>query len=221
MIQIERIINRPVSSNCYVISIENSKSCIIVDPGTEDCKELFEFLKIKSLYPDYIVFTHEHVDHIIGTENIQKHYRAKIICSSSCGVAMQSSKFNLTRMTEQWDERLSMPEADIVLEDICYHLTWNGCNIQFYKAEGHSKGSIYFTIDNNLFIGDTIIKGFRTTTVLPGASKENLIITLNKILQQFDFSKTLVYSGHYDPFFLSEVIDEIDKQISFFKNKIL
>ena len=220
MLNIKKIINDPVSSNCYVISTVNNKSCIVVDPGTENCRELLDYLQQYDLCPDYIFLTHEHVDHIIGCEELQRHYEAMIVCSSNCASAMQSSKFNLTRMTEQWEERLTMPAANIVLENIDYQLTWGDYVIKFYPAEGHSTGSICFTIGEKLFVGDTLIKGYKTTTVLPGASKEKLVPTLEYILHNFDPDKTKIYPGHFEPFYLKEVLLEIYEQIEFLKNKI-
>lgn len=220
MLKIEKIINSPVSSNCYVISTEKNKSCIVVDPGTENCKELLDYLQQCDLYPNYIVLTHEHVDHIIGCEELQKHYDAKIVCSSNCASAMQSSRFNLTRMTEQWEERMTMPAANIKIEDIDYQLVWGDYVVKFYLAEGHSIGSIYFTIGDKLFIGDTLIKGYKTTTTLPGGSREKLVPTLEYILHNFEPDKTKIYPGHFDSFYLKEVLSEIYEQIEYLKNKI-
>ena len=44
---IERIPNMPKDSNCYVVYDKNFDSCIIIDPGTEDCKSLIDFVKSK------------------------------------------------------------------------------------------------------------------------------------------------------------------------------
>lgn len=217
---LKRIINQPVPSNCYVIANEYSRSCIVVDPGTEDCKELLEYINNNNLHPDYIIFTHEHVDHIIGARKIQNIYNAKIVCSLNCATSMQSSKFNLTRMTEQWEEQLSMPAANIVLEDIDYNLGWNGMYIRFYQTEGHSKGSICFSFGNNFFSGDTLLEGYRTVTVLPGGSKKDLLVTLENILNKLDWSTTVVYPGHNNIFRLDNVVNEIKDQIQFIKNKL-
>lgn len=220
MLQVKTIINNPVSSNCFIITMDNSNSCIIVDPGTEDCKELISYLKNNNLNPDYIILSHEHVDHIIGCQELKKFYDVKIVCSLNCSKYMQLSKYNLTRMTEQWEERLSMPEADVILEDKDYHLEWEDSIFNFYKTEGHSYGSICFSIGDIFFAGDTLIKGYRTTTILPGASREDLITTFEFILNQFDLNKTFVYSGHYDGFYLKEVEQEVLDQIIFLKKKI-
>ncbi len=220
MIEIEKIVNQPVASNCYIISNKASKSCIIVDPGTEDCEELLSILRNKDLNPEYVVLTHEHIDHIIGSKELLNHYNAKIICSSDCNNNINSYKYNLSGFSEQFEEKTNLPTADILLENINYSLQWGDYLIQFYKAEGHSLGSIYFNIEDDLFIGDTLIKGFKTSTVLPGGSKEKLINTLESILENFDVNTTKIYSGHYEDFYLYEIEDAIKRQIEYNRNKI-
>ena len=43
-IHVKLINNKPVSSNCYVISTNGNKRCIIVDPGEKERKQLFAYL---------------------------------------------------------------------------------------------------------------------------------------------------------------------------------
>jgi glyoxylase-like metal-dependent hydrolase (beta-lactamase superfamily II) len=144
MIKIEKVINNPVPSNCYVITNGNTNSCIIVDPGTQDCKELLSLLQQKNLIPEYIILTHEHIDHTIGIEELLKHFKAKIICSLDCNKNINSLKYNLNGYSEKYEEKIDLPTADIILENINYLLQWDEYTIQFYKAEGHSIGSIIF-----------------------------------------------------------------------------
>lgn len=39
--------NQPIDSNCFVVYNDLNSSCIIIDPGTEDCNELLLFLEKK------------------------------------------------------------------------------------------------------------------------------------------------------------------------------
>ena len=78
---IERILNKPIDSNCFVIHALGKHSCIIIDPGTEDCEDLIRFLKSKYLIPEYIFLTHEHFDHIWGIKKLKETYSCKLICS--------------------------------------------------------------------------------------------------------------------------------------------
>lgn len=220
MINIKKIINYPVSSNCYVITNKNSNLSVIVDPGTIDCRDLIFLLQEQNLYPEYIILTHEHIDHTIGLIELFKKYKPKLICSENCSKNINSIKYNLTAYTENFEEYAIMPKADILLEDIKYTLQWGDSKFNFYEAEGHSLGSIFFDIDNNLFIGDTLIKGYKTNTQLPGASKEKLIATLEKITSLYDPSKTRVYPGHGEDFYLAELTEYIYSHMFFLKTKI-
>lgn len=220
MLIIKKLLNNPIPSNCYVISNKINNSCIIVDPGTQDCKELLSVLQQEYLIPEFIILTHEHIDHTIGIYELLKHYKAKIICSSDCNNNINSLKYNLNGYSEKYEKNINMPTADILLEDVNYLLQWSEYSIYFYKAEGHSKGSIIFNIGNNLFTGDTLLKGHRTNTSFPGASKEKLIITFKKILSLFDKQITIVHSGHNKDFYLCELEENIKDQIEYLNNKI-
>lgn len=220
MIKVEKIVNKPVASNCFIITNDISNSCVIVDPGTEDCADLFNALKSKDLIPEYVVLTHEHIDHIIGIKELRSRYKVKLVCSSACNENINSFKYNLSGYSDRFHERTDLPTADILVEDINYTLRWDDYLIQFHKADGHSQGSICFNIGNDLFVGDTLIKGFKTTTVLPGASKEELLNTFEKIFKRFESTSTRIFSGHYEDFYLNEIEEETKKQIEDIKKKI-
>lgn len=64
MISVQRIINIPIPSNCFVLYNKvKGKNCVIVDPGGKSVAELFAFLDKEDLQPQYIILTHEHFDH--------------------------------------------------------------------------------------------------------------------------------------------------------------
>ncbi len=220
MLKIETIKNEPVSSNCYIISNDCNNTCVIVDPGTKDCKELLNILQTKNFIPEFIILTHEHIDHTIGIEELLKHYAAKIICSMDCNNHINSLKYNLTGFTDKFEEKSNLPTASNVFGEDNFLLEWGDFVFHFYKAQGHSMGSIFFNIGNNLFLGDTFIKGYKTITTLPGGSNEKLKTTLERILSIFDKNIIKVYSGHYDAYYLNEIEAEIKDQIEFLNIKI-
>lgn len=62
MLEVNRFLNNPVDSNCFVIYDKAiGADCLIVDPGSKDNKELFAFLDKERLEPQYIILTHEHL----------------------------------------------------------------------------------------------------------------------------------------------------------------
>jgi len=89
MLQIKRIVNELMSSNCYVIFDDTQyKGCIVVDPGTEKCDQLLNFFKKTNLYPEYVFLTHEHTDHTWGCNTLIEKFDCKIVCSAACNTAL-------------------------------------------------------------------------------------------------------------------------------------
>ena len=221
MYSIHCIVNNPVTSNCFILSEKGHNNCLVVDPGTEDCKDLLTYLRKENLYPEYVILTHEHIDHIIGCKELKKHFFPKIVCSSVCEMYMRLPKYNLTKFSEQFEGKSFLLEADIAFKDMDFTLMWNGRKVHFFETQGHSLGSICFNIENDLFVGDTLIKGFKTTTALPGSSKEDLLVTFSWLLEHYDPVVTTVYSGHFEAFPMQDVMQEIYGQIDFFQKKLV
>lgn len=88
---IYKIKNSPITSNCYILY--NDSKCIIVDPGSSNNNEIYDFLNLKSLTPEYIFLTHEHFDHIWGLNDLRSTYlNLKVISSIECSNAIACSK---------------------------------------------------------------------------------------------------------------------------------
>ena len=218
--EVYRLINQPVDSNCFVIIGELDNTCIVVDPGTEDCKNLFSLLNKYNLEVKYVYITHEHIDHIIGCVTLKQQYNYKLICSDQCASLLNNSRYNLSRIAEQFTEKTSFPVADIVFSDKLM-INWQNCSIYFYKMLGHSEGSSMAQIGNEIFVGDTIIKAYKTVTTLPGGSKKNLLFSLERLLINFDNPDMIVNFGHFESCTMMELIPEIKEQISYLKGKLL
>ncbi|WP_294139838.1 MBL fold metallo-hydrolase [uncultured Sanguibacteroides sp.] len=199
MIQVKRIINSPVTSNCYIVSLPNLDYCIIVDPGTPDPVSIVSFCRENTLKPEYVILTHEHYDHCIGYNELKKYYPSiKLMCSSACAKNIRLPEWNLSKYAENVVPT-SLHQADIHIEDTNNRLNWNNHIIRFFLTKGHSKGSICFSIDDKfLFTGDTILPGYKTITKLKGGSKEELSESLNRLLNYFkgNESEIKIYPGH-------------------------
>jgi hydroxyacylglutathione hydrolase len=200
---VERIPNWPIDSNSFVIYTQANSSCIIVDPGTEDCDKLIEFIVEKRLNPEYIFLTHEHFDHIWGVNKLKEIYNCKIVCSLECSLRIITSKKNMSLFYNQVGF-ITYP-ADIFIEDINYHLEWKERKIEFITTKGHSEASICILIDDKLFTGDTIIKNSITVTKLPGGSKSKLIESISLLDEKFSRKQIIIYPGHGESFWYEEV----------------
>lgn len=200
-IQIKRIKNYPIASNSFIVFDDISKSCLIIDPGTEDCGELIDYFDKFKLVPEWIILTHEHFDHIWGVNSLKKKFSVELVCSRSCSEAIMNKKKNMSVFFNQIG--FEVVPADKTIEELNYNLRWNGYNIEFIETKGHTYGSICIKIENSLFTGDTLIKNLRTVTKLPGGSTSDLKISIKLLSEKFKSKKPIVYPGHGDCFVLN------------------
>ena len=205
MLEIKRFVNSPVPSNTYLISMEDTLSSIVIDPGSKEESELIAYINEKRLNVDYILLTHEHFDHCWGVNVLIDKTEAKVVCTQNCKerVIQPSNYFNKYYFNSE--EEYSVNRVDILVENLGYALNWNGTNIRFIESQGHSPGGMCISIDNNLFTGDTVL--LNTKPVLMkrlGSSKEDYLASLSKIFSTFSES-TRVYPGHGESFILEEM----------------
>lgn len=200
---IQRIVNFPVDSNCYLVTHKNSPECIVVDPSLEDPSFFFHDISSKGLVLKYIILTHEHFDHIRSVEFLRESSGCKVVASKACSENITNPKGNLSLFHDQVGFACS--PSDIVVDKSGYNLPWTSEVLNFYLTPGHSNGSLCFSIGNHwLFTGDTIIKDNKTIVKLPGGSTEKLIASLNMLVTLFD-GGTTIYPGHGEVFEFSEI----------------
>ena len=199
--RIKKIINTPVTSNCYVINYPNSEECIIIDPGSNCNTKLYSYLNDNSLLPYKVILTHEHFDHIWGVLDLSTRYSFELICNQNCMKAISNPKKNLSIFFDQ--AGFSILNEVITIEELSYNLNWNNNKIFFFNTPGHSEGSICIQLNEVLFCGDILIQNEKTVTKFPGGSSEKLTETLSKIKSDFS-PETKILSGHGENFVLKD-----------------
>lgn len=204
MIEVKRFVNSPVPSNTYLVSIENTRSCIVIDPGSKEEPELMAYINEKGLNVDYILLTHEHFDHCWGVNELIEKTEAKVVCMQNCKdkVLQPSNYFNKFYFNSE--EEYSVDRVDYVVEDLDCVLNWNGTNIRFIETKGHSPGGMCINIENTLFTGDTLL--LNTKPVLMkrlGSSKVDYKESVMRVFDEFP-EETIVCPGHGESFLLKE-----------------
>ena len=200
MLEIKRFINNPVPSNTYLVSIKNSSSCIVIDPGSKDEAELIEFINGKRLSVDYILLTHEHFDHCWGVNELIEKTGAKVVCTQKCKDRILSPSNYFNKFYFDSEEEYNVNKVNIVVDEIGYNLKWDSVHIHFIETMGHSPGSVCISVENILFTGDTIM--LNTKPVLMkrlGSSKVDYKESVMRIFSSFP-DDTMVYPGHGEPF---------------------
>lgn len=156
---IERYVNQLMTSNCYIVVDESSKTCVIIDPGSVESSREIEYIKKQGLTPEYIIISHEHTDHNWGVNALRDAFPSiRLICSEECSknVAMANKAYFLFYYDDPTYSYEIAP-AEILIKNKNESLEWAGHEIEFYLTPGHSFGSMCIKIGNYLFSGDTIM----------------------------------------------------------------
>lgn len=201
MLEVIRIENRPISSNCFIIfDKQQGNSCLIVDPGSEDDEEIVSIIQNKALSICYIILTHEHFDHIWSVNLLLNKYpQAQLVCSMACGEMIVDKRRNCSLFYNQIGFELSPPS--ILTDDIIAPMDWNNYKLTFISTPGHSSASICLLLAGNLFVGDTLIGSRKTVVKLPGGSKKDLKETIDKLCLLKGLN-IIVRPGHGECFLL-------------------
>ena len=201
MLCVKTFVNKPVTSNCYVLfDKEKGNDCIIVDPGSKSEAYLIEYIDREGLHPWYIILTHEHFDHCWGVNELVKQYHIPIISSQLCTEAIKDAKNNCSVFYDN-SEAFIIDTDTISVEVLNFKLPFGGDEIKCYMTPGHTDASISFTIGKCLFTGDALIKEMRTVTKLPTGSVPKLKDTV-EMYRKLQGKGYKVFAGHGGSFLL-------------------
>lgn len=199
MLIVHRIVNQPITSNCYVVYDKaDGNECFIVDPGSKNEKELLDYLGQEKLEPKFIILTHEHFDHCWGVNLLIELYHVPVVCSELCADAIHYDKRNCSLFYDN-KEAFTINTEAISIESIGNKLPFAGRTIRFLMTPGHTDASICFLIGKFLFTGDTLIKDERTVTKLPTGAVSKLRETV-RMLEGLKGEDYTVCPGHGELF---------------------
>lgn len=158
-LHVESFNSNSFAEQCYVVWDEESRHCLIVDPGffsVHDWYRCHQYLVQHQLQPKQVLITHSHTDHVSGTGIVANEYPGIAICGSADdqfrlpSVAMQNRLFGVMEESH-WTpitRRIAAGEE----------LTLGQHRIQVIDCPGHSfHGLCYFFPDDALlFSGDVL-----------------------------------------------------------------
>lgn len=198
MLKIERFVNELMTSNCYIVYNEDTKRCLVIDPGSEKSQREIEFIEKNNLSLDYIVITHEHTDHNWGVNALREHFKdCKLLCSEECSKHVK--KTNRAYFLFYYDDsnyHYEIASANILISKDIESLSWDGYSLQFILTPGHSKGGMCISINKMIFTGDTIMP-FKPYFNGRDSNEDDWKASTIKVGSLFP-ENTLIYPGHGD-----------------------
>lgn len=196
MIIVEKLINKPVDSNTYILSDSESENCLIIDPGNQDISKLVDYFSIIGKTPAVILLTHEHFDHIYGVNELLKSYpEIKIYGSLKTIERIQNKRKNLSFYYDQVGYEILNANFEIILDD---SITINSFEIKVLKTTGHTDSSLSYLVEKKLFTGDFLIKDESTITKLPSGNRLDFLSSFKKFKKIID--ESIIFPGHGEIF---------------------
>lgn len=214
---IVRIINEPVPSNTYIVYQEGSGSCVVIDPGSKDCKTLLNIFNSLGLMPEYILLTHEHFDHIWGCNYLINEFDSRLICSQICKekIGVPQNYYNKLYFNDQ--TFYSISEVYKTIEELDAVFLFDGMSFSFVKTPGHSSSSICIETEKGLFTGDTFMNGYKPLILKRHeGSHVEFKKSVEMLINNYPHT-TIIYPGHGEPFKLHEAINYYSK---YFENRL-
>ena len=173
-----------LGTNCYVVTDEDSRKCVIIDPGA-DSNTILDYIESNKLTPEAIFLTHGHFDHYMALDAVADATAAPVfINKKDANPDGQRDPHKL-----EYDGALSWyAEGDI--------MQVGGLEFLVMETPGHSSGSVTLKCETALFTGDTLFRDSCGRTDLGDGSMEILLGSLRRLsLLDGDFE---VYPGHAD-----------------------
>lgn len=195
MISLKKFTFNPYQENTYVL-YDESKACIIIDPGMYDGaeqNELVAFVKEKQLKPERLLNTHCHIDHVLGNKFVFDHWGLKPEFHQGELYILQAVAGYAPQMGMHYE--LSPEPTQFLPESGTIHFGESSLDLIF--APGHSPAHLCFYAkeENFLIGGDVLFYRSIGRTDLPGGNHQQLIRSIKENLFQLP-DDCEVFPGH-------------------------
>ena len=117
-----------MTSNCFVVYDDDTKRCVVVDPGSEKSEREISFIERNGLRLDFILLTHEHTDHNWGVNALCDRFDGvRVVCSEECGRNVRkSNRSYFLFYYDDMDYQYEMRKPDQVVSRSGESLLWDG-----------------------------------------------------------------------------------------------
>lgn len=182
--EIKRLSSDFLDSNTFVLTKGNE--CLIIDAGVK-IGQIKNFIGNKKVVGVFL--THGHYDHSYYMEEYLKEFKTTVFASKNVISTLNDPKQN-------YGENFIVKTFDkIILLEGDGEIKCGEFLVKYFSTPGHSKCSMCFKIEDNLFAGDTIFEKGIGRTDLNGGNVKEMVTSLEKI-KEIPFK--MLYSGHGD-----------------------
>src|ERR1700741_2825586 len=182
MVTVECFTFNPFSENTYILHNE-SKECIIIDPGCYDQEEqqdLKKFISDQGLRPLYVFLTHTHIDHVFGLSFIKSTYQIPIIAHPLAAKGITTNDM----VAKLYGLKIDSPPPIDEFKTEADFIQLGSSQFQLLFCPGHAPDHLvlYSPDDGFAIVGDVIFNGSIGRTDLPGGDYETLMKSIHQQL---------------------------------------
>jgi len=182
--------------NTYVVSNDQGEA-LIFDPGCyskEEENTLSDFIEENELSVLAVLYTHAHIDHILGAAFVQRKYQAPAYLH-----ALDHSTWTSVASYAHVYGFEGYQIEDVPSEAVNDHQKLNigSFRMKVRHTPGHAPGHVVYYFEEDQFVinGDVLFKGSFGRVDLPGGDIEILKSSIFTILFKYP-EETVVYCGH-------------------------
>ena len=159
-------------ANCYLVACADTRETVVIDPGDDAPKILAQ---LAGLRVKWICFTHAHPGHVGAKEEV------KLATGAPTAMHLADATANL----KSADRYVTGGDR----------LPFGRFNLEVLLTPGHSPGGLTYLVGNHCFTGDTLLPGRVGRVDIPGASPQQMVLSLHGQLLSLP-DNTVVYPGH-------------------------
>ena len=185
-LDIQTVVGGPIDVNTYVVGLEGSDACIVIDPGAETASVA---RAVGKRQVSAVLLTHAHFDHMLYAEHWLD-LGAKLYVHKLDAPALQNPSLNLCGMI---NTPLMLRDADVQLVE-GDEVTEAGLSLRVLHTPGHTPGSVCYQCGGVLFSGDTLFYGSYGRVDLPGGSMRQMCDSLARLYRLDE--QIIAYPGH-------------------------
>ena len=188
----------PFFKNGFVVSCEETREAVLIDPGAE-VEALLAFAGREKLDVRYILLTHAHVDHVTGVAAAKR--------ALGVPICLHKDDLFLYERVEAQGLMFGIRVQPLPPVD---HFYMAGEAIGFgryaarpHHTPGHCPGGVCLEVattdapGRHLFVGDTLFAGSVGRTDFPGGDYDQLLASVSRLVDSYPLS-TRVYPGHME-----------------------
>ena len=189
-----RIIRVPVGvyiTNCYIVEGKQEGRGFLVDPADNPDK-IVSILEKENIYPEAILLTHGHYDHILAVPQLQKYWKDIPVYCNEKDIPQEKVEYD---MGQAFPTVAAFENIQKIRDG--QELELAGMTVRVMSTPGHTPGSVLFLTEEAIFTGDTIFRGSIGRTDFAGGDERQMMQSLRKI-KNLAMDDIALYPGHGD-----------------------